>query len=200
MFGDPQAVAFKKAVLEAGGFVPLTGPMPWTAEFWTQMRVMVFEPFWARFGSLGAGPFPGSRLWLVYGAASVVIVLGAAVGVVGWTLAGIREIRRGSGGKAACTMLAIGVCAAGVSRRPRGLDWRQPGAAGRHGRPLDAAPHPAAHGTRGVTRRRGSRAAAARVRAQSSYGSRVIGMTIAALALAWLGVLRATILMFHFGY
>ena len=56
VFGDPQAVAFKKAILEAGGFVPVTGPMPWTAEFWAQMRVMVFEPFWARFGSLGAGP------------------------------------------------------------------------------------------------------------------------------------------------
>ena len=28
----------------------------------------------------------------------------------------------------------------------------------------------------------------------------IVGMTIVALALAWLGVLRATILMFHFGY
>ncbi len=34
---------------------------PGPREFWAQMRVMVFEPFWARFGSLGAGPFPGSR-------------------------------------------------------------------------------------------------------------------------------------------
>ena len=59
MFGDPTARAFKKAILEAGGFAPTAGPMPWTPEFWTQMRVIVLEPFWARFGSLGAGPFLG---------------------------------------------------------------------------------------------------------------------------------------------
>ena len=94
-----------------GGFVPFAGPMPWTAEFWAQMRVMVFEPFWARFGSLGAGPFPGqpalARLrrgvcrdrssWRMYG-------------IVGSSFAGIREVRRGAGGEAAATMLAIAVC------------------------------------------------------------------------------------------
>ena len=31
-------------------------------------------------------------------------------------------------------------------------------------------------------------------------GAALVGVTIAALALAWLGVLRATVLMFHFGY
>ncbi len=43
-----------------------------------------------------------------------------------------------------------------------------------------------------------------RLRHASAPGRRVsaavIGATIAALALAWLGVLRATVLMFHFGY
>ncbi|HTU98970.1 MAG TPA: hypothetical protein VMF13_00410, partial [Luteitalea sp.] len=34
LYGDPQAFEFKRRILEAGGFVPTPGPMPWTAEFW----------------------------------------------------------------------------------------------------------------------------------------------------------------------
>jgi hypothetical protein len=32
------------------------------------------------------------------------------------------------------------------------------------------------------------------------FGSAATGLTVVGLALAWLGVLRATVLMFHFGY
>ena len=200
VFGDPQAVAFKKAILEAGGFVPLTGPMPWTAEFWAQMRVMVFEPFWARFGSLGAGPFPGSRIWFVYGAASVLIALVSARGVAGWSLAGIRDVRRGAGGEAAGTMMAIAVCGAGVGvglaawvfvnlvpRADMVVHWTP-----RHILPLTA-PAALLVGA-GLERLRHGSAPSRRTSAA------VTGATIAALALAWLGVLRATVLMFHFGY
>ena len=200
VFGDPQATAFKTAVLEAGGFVPLTGPLPWTTAFWAQMRVMVFEPFWARFGSLGAGPFPGSRIWLVYGMASVVIVLVAALGVVGWTVAGIRDVRRGHGGTAARTTLATTVCGTGVvvglaawlavnlvPQADMVVHWTP-----RHILPLTA-PAALLVGA-GLDRLRHAAPLGRRA------GAAVIGMTIAALALAWLGVLRATVLMFHFGY
>ena len=200
VFGDPQAVAFKKAVLEAGGFVPLGGPMPWTAEFWAHMRVMVFEPFWARFGSLGAGPFPGSRVWLVYGAASMLIVMLAAHGIVSWTLAGLRDVRRGTSSDTARTMLAVAVCGvgvgvglaawAGVNLLPRAdmvVHWTP-----RHILPLTA---PAALLVGAGLER--LRHASAPVR---QGGAALVGVTIAALSLAWLGVLRATVLMFHFGY
>ena len=200
VFGDPQAVAFKKAILEAGGFVPVAGPMPWTAQFWTLMRVMVFEPFWARFGSLGAGPFPDSRLWIVYGAASVVIALVTMRGIAGWIVAAAREVRRGEGGRAACTTFAIAVCGTGVGvglaawvlvnlvpRADMVVHWTP-----RHILPLTA-PAALLVGA-GLEQLRHASAFTRRCSAAAT------GATIAALALAWLGVLRATVLMFHFGY
>ncbi len=203
VFGDPQAFAFKKAILEVGGFVPTAGPMPWTAEFWQQMRVMVFEPFWARFGSLGAGPFPGSRVWLVYAAASVVLVLVAVSGVIGWTRAGRRAGRAGPAdaeGRAAFAMRAVFVCTLGVGvglvawvavnllpRPDMVVHWTP-----RHILPLTA---PAALlVAAGLERLRQSAAYMRRAAAAAT------GLTVVALAIAWLGVLRATMLMLHFGY
>jgi hypothetical protein len=200
VFGDPQAFAFKKAILEAGGFVPVPGPMPWTAEFWTQMRVMVFEPFWARFGSLGAGPFPGSRVWGVYALASLLLVLVPAWGAVAWMRAAWQELRAGRGGRASCTAMAVTVCGVGVAlglaawvavnlapRADMVVHWTP-----RHILPLTA-PAALLVGA-GLERVRTAPALPSRV------ASALVGATLLALGLAGLGVFRATALMFHFGY
>ena len=221
VFGDPSAHAFKRAVLEAGGFVPTRGPMPWTPEFWTQMRVMVFEPFWARFGSLGAGPFPGSRVWLPYAAASVWLVVLACWGAIGTSLAAWRRIRRAplptpdgplgeralptnpapqSAERALPTVYALSVCGVGVCvglaawigvnlvpQADMVVHWTP-----RHVLPLTA---PAALlVAAGLERLRHAPALLRRA------GAAVTGLTVVALALAWIGVLRATVLMLHFGY
>jgi hypothetical protein len=200
VFGDPTAFAFKKAILEAGGFVPAAGPMPWTVEFWSQMRVMVFEPFWARFGSLGAGPFPGSKVWSIYGIASLLICLVPAAAIVGWIRAGLREVRSGGGARAACTMLTVSVCALGVgvgliawiavNLAPRAdmvVHWTP-----RHVLPLTA---PAALLLAAGLERLAHASPMAR-----RAGAATTGLLVLALALAWLIVLRDTMLMFHFGY
>ncbi len=201
VFGDPQAFAFKKAVLEAGGFVPARGPMPWHAEFWVQMRVMVFEPFWARFGSLGAGPFPDSRVWIVYGGASLVLLCMAFIGVAGAWAAVRRGSRAGTGSEAAVIRaVPVWLCAAGVSiglaawigvnlfpRADMVVHWTP-----RHILPLTApAAVLVAAGLAHLV------SASSRV---GRVGAAVVGLVLPALALAWLGVFRATVLMFHFGY
>jgi hypothetical protein len=182
VFGDPQAFAFKKA------------------EFWTQMRVMVFEPFWARFGSLGAGPFPGSRVWGVYALASLLLVLVPAWGAVAWMRAAWQELRAGRGGRASCTAMAVTVCGVGVAlglaawvavnlapRADMVVHWTP-----RHILPLTA-PAALLVGA-GLERVRTAPALVSRV------ASALVGATLLALGLAGLGVFRATALMFHFGY
>ena len=163
VFGDPQAVAFKKAVLEAGGFVPLGGPMPWTAEFWAHMRVMVFEPFWARFGSLGAARSPaagcGSSTERRRCCRAAGRVRGRELDARRRCATSARHRRDGRTHDAGDRRVRHRRL-----RRARGVDRRQPGAAGRHGGALDAAPHPAAHGASGATRRRRPRALAPRSR------------------------------------
>ena len=96
--------------------MPSPGPMPWTAEFWRQMQVMVFEPFWARFGSLGAGPFPGSRVWIAYGVASALLLAFATWG----TAAALRAVasrreRPGDVGRPIESMVPVLLCAGGVA-------------------------------------------------------------------------------------
>ncbi|WP_291983455.1 hypothetical protein [Luteitalea sp.] len=198
VFGDPSAHAFKRAVLEAGGFVPTAGPMPWTPEFWAQMRVMVFEPFWARFGSLGAGPFPGSKVWLPYAAASVLLVALAT-----WsTLAAAASLWRArhrdpaapdtSGVMLVCALgVVLGLAAWGlvnlVPRADMVVHWTP-----RHILPLTA-PAAVLVGA-GLERLRTTTGVVQRL------GAAATGLTVVVLALAWLGVLRATVLMFHFGY
>lgn len=101
--GDPLARDFKRALLEAGGFVVQPGPPLLSHAFLEQLRLMVFEAFWARFGSLGAGPFPGTRLWWLYGLATVGLTLGLLSGVG----AAVRA--------PAARRTALRVCAAGVA-------------------------------------------------------------------------------------
>ncbi len=83
-FGDPLARAFKRSVLEQSGFLALSRaqPGPFEAAFWTGLHGQVFEAFWARFGSLGAGPDAGSRVWWVYGGLTAWLVVLAVVGVL----------------------------------------------------------------------------------------------------------------------
>ncbi len=92
--GDLLASAFKRAALEAGGFTGAAGsvPGPFDPGFWRYVVVMVVEPFWARFGSLGAGLAAGSRGWGVYFALTACVALAIVSGsVASWT----AEKRRG---------------------------------------------------------------------------------------------------------
>lgn len=84
-FGDPFARTFKRSVLEQSGFLALSRvqPGPLEAAFWTGLKGQVFEAFWARFGSLGAGPDAGSRVWWIYGALTLLLVGAAATGLAG---------------------------------------------------------------------------------------------------------------------
>jgi 4-amino-4-deoxy-L-arabinose transferase-like glycosyltransferase len=75
VFGDPLAREFKRALLQQSGFVALAERQPGIADpaFWSGVYAHVFEAFWARFGSLGAGPPPESRVWWMYAAVSVAL-------------------------------------------------------------------------------------------------------------------------------
>jgi hypothetical protein len=83
VFGDPTASAFKREILERSGFLALSAAQPaaGTPAFWTMLRSQVLEAFWARFGSLGVGPDAASRLWTVYAAVTVLIVIALIAGV-----------------------------------------------------------------------------------------------------------------------
>ena len=194
------------------------GPMPWTAEFWAHMRVMVFEPFWARFGSLGAGPFPGSRVWLVYGAASMLIALVACLGppATGHCAGAARrfatpEARAVSDDVALAARhsplcsgfrcrVDAGVAVCGVARRSSAS---LPGPASTSSRGAStwcvhwsAAPR-SCRSTAPAALLVGARPRAIATRCPHLCATRRVaalrfGVTIAALSLAWLGVLRAT--------
>lgn len=107
VFGDPLARAFKREVLALGGFVVLDRPPIFSLAFADELRRMVFEPFWARFGSLGAGPLPGTRLWWIYGAATLVL---AVLAIAGATSVGTRLQRVRRVPAAACQL----TCTVGV--------------------------------------------------------------------------------------
>lgn len=112
VFGDPLARAFKREVLAVGGFAVTEGPPIFSLAFADDLRRMVFEPFWARFGSLGAGPLPGTRLWWIYGAVTLALVVLLVAGTVmaarvAWRMA----VRRAPAVPAEWALLA---CAVGV--------------------------------------------------------------------------------------
>lgn len=90
VFGDPLARAFKRDVLEIGGFQVVDGPPVLSLAFAQQLQTMVFEAFWARFGSLGAGPLPGTRLWWIYAVASVGLLVAFGIGAT----SALRVLRR----------------------------------------------------------------------------------------------------------
>ena len=86
--GDPFASEFKRAALEAHGYGGAAGvPGVLDPGFWRYFVVMVIEPFWARFGSLGAGLANGSRGWWAYFALTAVIAaaVGAGSAVAWWS-------------------------------------------------------------------------------------------------------------------
>jgi hypothetical protein len=200
LYRDPLAFEFKRAILEAGGFVPTRGPMPWTWHFWADMRVMVFEPFWARFGSLGAGPFPASKVWLPYAAASVLLLALAAWAVLMTARAALPPRRLATvPPDARGRLYVVALCGLGVAlglggwiavnlapRADMVVHWTP-----RHILPLTA---PAAVLV----------AAGLEALRQRAWLSRPIaaltGLALVALAMAYTSVLRATLLMLHFGY
>ena len=88
LHGDPLATSFKRAALVAGGFTGASTGVPGLLDpgFSRYFVVMVIEPFWARFGSLGAGLAAGSRGWNAYFVLTGVIGVAVAGGVLAaWT-------------------------------------------------------------------------------------------------------------------
>jgi hypothetical protein len=111
-FGDPLARAFKRSVLEQSGFLALSRaqPGPLEAAFWTGLHGQVFEAFWARFGSLGAGPDAGSRVWWLYGGLTAWLVVLVVVGILRAASPGDRRGDAGSRSNAwASLVIMVGV-------------------------------------------------------------------------------------------
>lgn len=198
VFGDPLARAFKREVLAIGGFVVTEGPPVFSAAFVEQLRLMVFEAFWARFGSLGAGPLPGTRLWWVYGATTfgllVLLALGAAWAAwFTWSAPpDTDDSRRASMVVVCATGVMIGVALwAWVNLVPQAdvvVHWTP-----RHVLPLTV---PLL-----VVVASGLQQLAHRVRASMRVALRVSGgVAILVLAVTGLAVFRSVVLGFHFGY
>jgi hypothetical protein len=85
--GDPWASDFKRAALDAGGFYGPLPPVPRLLDtsFWPYFVERVIEPFWARFGSLGAGLSNDSPWWWAYfGLTGAVAVALLAGGIAAW--------------------------------------------------------------------------------------------------------------------
>lgn len=198
VFGDPLARAFKRDVLAIGGFVVTEGPPIFSAAFVEQMRLMVFEAFWARFGSLGAGPLPGTRLWWVYGAATGGLLVLFALGAAWGTRSAWRGASSPDGHRRASMVL---VCATGVVTGVALWAWVNlvPQAdvivhwTPRHVLPLTV---PllvvVASGLQQFARR-----LPAPLRIALRVGS---GVGILVLAVTGLAVFRSVVLGFHFGY
>lgn len=193
VFGDPLARAFKRDVLALGGFQVTDGPPVLSREFAAQMQTMVFEPFWARFGSLGAGPLPGTRLWWIYAAATCGLLIAFAVGAA-WSWRAVT--RRASLANWMVLASAVGVLVGvglwgWVNLVPQAdviVHWTP-----RHVLPLTV---PllvvVASGTQHI-----GAAMSARVR---RWFRCALACGLLMLALTGLAVLRSVVLGFHFGY
>lgn len=93
IFGDPLGRQFRAAILATAGLAPTPTPGLLDRAILEVWRVHVFESFWGRFGSLGAGPLPGSRLWMLY-AAVTLLLAGACAAAL---LLALRHPRRHRG-------------------------------------------------------------------------------------------------------
>jgi hypothetical protein len=162
------------------------------------MRVMVFEPFWARFGSLGAGPLPGTRLWWVYGLVTCILLALYVVGAVrttwwAWRGASDRVDVRRTWMVVGCSIGSVAGVAlwAWVNLVPQAdviVHWTP-----RHILPLTV---PLL-----VVVASGLQALAASVSPTSRAALRVgSGIGLLVLALTGLLVFRSVVLGFHFGY
>ena len=192
VFGDPMASAFKRDLLDRSGFLALSTVQPGvgTPAFWAMLRAQVFEAFWGRFGSLGAGPDGASRLWLVYAASTVLIAIAVIVGSL-WAL---RLARADAGRGWGVAMLAVGASAglAGwvwinlAARADTIVHWTP-----RHVLPLSAPLLVLAALGAQQLRETGLRPASRRL---------VASIVVTALAGAWFATLRHVIQQFHYGY
>jgi 4-amino-4-deoxy-L-arabinose transferase-like glycosyltransferase len=203
VFDDLLASGFRRAVLERSGFLALSKaqPRPGIADpaFWTLLHAQVYEAFWARFGSLGAGPDAGSRIWVIYAAISAVLGVALASGLtsgLGALMPGRFGRLAGTASRAwgevtAATALASGLIiwvAVNLADRPEVVVHWTP----RHLVPLTApALLLASLGLVHLRRRTGGHPALWRAGA---------GLLVAALALAWLGSLRHAVQQMHLGY
>ncbi len=106
VFGDPLGRGFRAAILAAAGLGPTPSPGLLDRAILEVWRVHVFESFWARFGSLGAGPLAGSRLWTLYGGVTLVLLAACVVAL----LLAVRHPRRHRGLSLAVTG-AVTACA-----------------------------------------------------------------------------------------
>lgn len=194
VFGDPMASQFKRALLEQSGFLALSQAQPRFPDraFWVNLHGQVFESFWARFGSLGAGPTPGSRLWWFYGVLSCGIA--ALLGLALWQ-AGRKALRHCHEPGTRALVTAAAGCVSGLSlwiganlvgRDDVVVHWTP-----RHLLPLTL---PAlwlvATGLQGA--RRSLRGGQWAWRASA-------GLLLAMLALGWFVSLRHVVAQFHFG-
>jgi hypothetical protein len=187
VLGDPLGRQFRVDVLRAAGLGQTPSPGLLDPALLTLWRTALFESFWARFGSLGAGPFPGSRLWTLYGLTTAGMLIAFAAGLV----EAFRSPRRGG----VLIALATGAIAAValwfyVSLVPRpymAIHWTP-----RYVQP--ALPLIIAVTAAGVRR------LVAMVGVPDGLVNAAGAAMILVAATAAISVLRATILMVHFGY
>jgi hypothetical protein len=198
MFGDPLARDFKRALLEQSNFVALAQAQPGVADpaYWFALRGQVFEAFWARFGSLGAGPDPASRLWVLYATATLALALATVAGL--WPL--VKRSRAADSATHSAVgpvglTIAIGLLAGiagwiavNLARRPDMVVHWTP----RHVLPLTGLwTAVVAQGVMTTRQRYGG---------PSSYWRCGAAAFLLALALGWLISLRHAIQQFYFGY
>jgi hypothetical protein len=196
VFGDPFATTFKQRILEQSGFLALSQLQPGVSDpaFWHLLRAQVFEAFWARFGSLGAGPDPGSRVWWIYSLCSAGIFFCLVAGAA--SLRATRHQSRARRAHASVLVVAVagvmfgltGWIVVNLSGRPDVIVHWTP----RHILPLTA---PcllvAAAGARWCRERIGG----------SMLAWRSCGVAVViALGLAWITSLRHVIQQFRFGF
>lgn len=187
VFGDPLGRSFRQAMLTIAGLGPTPSPGLLDPALLSVWRTNVFEPFWARFGSLGAGPFPGSRLWTLYAMITAGLLVALAYGA-GTALRAPRRHRA--------------LLAATVGAACAGLLWFYVTLAPRPYMAIHWTPRyvqPALPLVVAITAI-GAQQLLASARVPATVARLLAAATLVVLAAASLAVLRAVILQFHFGY
>jgi hypothetical protein len=191
VFGDPLASDFKRDLLDRSGFITLAAAQPRVTDtaFWVQLHAQVYEAFWARFGSLGAGPDAGSRVWWIFAGLSVLVAALVATGLA-VTLRARSDESRWLGlttGTAFLSGIAIWI-GVNVAGRPDMIVHWTP----RHVLPLSVVALALAS--------TGARWCHARHPRMAPVVNLIGAFGLALLAAAWLVSWRHAMQQFHFGY